>query len=313
MRSNLARDPKVIAMARFLSEDDSFCDAFFASRHKSVTLRVTLRVVTSVTVASLLEVWGALNESVNSSGEMPMMAIDDVDIIADVPGLGRAMLHVGWLEQMEGGGLMFPNFAEHNSPQKGRKKASSDAERARRYRERKKEKKETVTNVTAVTGEKRREEKSIRIETNVSCPVEPDGEQDLPSFDSSQESHQIESAPPQKPARAKPSKPAGLDSTPILRQLWEATPPMGRQRSGKLKVFSEWSKIRTAERPDAETLLAALNAWKDSEKWTRDDGEFVEGLHIWVKNRQWENLPAPMPKTQPNGAMMPPRRKGVLS
>lgn len=179
MRRGLRQNPKVIAMARFLADDPKFREWLSenggVTRHESVTVAL----VTRVTVASLLDVWSSLNESVGNDWEMPFMVLLDIDEIAEIPGLGRAMKLVGWVEEMQAGGLMFPNFGEHNTPAKERGgDAKSDAQRAREYRERKRQEKERhgVTSRHAIE-EKRREEKSISSIEDISpLPPEGDGE-----------------------------------------------------------------------------------------------------------------------------------------
>jgi hypothetical protein len=78
------------------------------------------------------------------------------------------------------------------------------------------------------------------------------------------------------------------DKLPILAELWKRSPAKSRERSSKVKVFNAWQKIKKSEQPDEGDLFIAIDAWSDSEKWTTG---FAEGLHIWINDRQWENLP----------------------
>ena len=39
----------------------------------------------------------------------------------------------------------------------------------------------------------------------------------------------------------------------------------------------------------------AVAAWTASRKWTDDDGKWIQGAHIWMKQRQWENIPERAP------------------
>lgn len=70
--------------------------------------------------------------------------------------------------------------------------------------------------------------------------------------------------------------------------LWNLSPKESRERSSKRQVKTEWGKIKVSDRPNIIEAMGALEAWKLSEKWK--DG-FAEGLHLWIKNRQWENIP----------------------
>lgn len=70
--------------------------------------------------------------------------------------------------------------------------------------------------------------------------------------------------------------------------IWSKTPAMGKQRSSKKQLIQAWKKIKN--KPSVETLTEALAAWNESKKWK--DG-YCEGIHIWVTNEQWGNLPTP--------------------
>jgi len=47
--------------------------------------------------------------------------------------------------------------------------------------------------------------------------------------------------------------------------------------------------ILQATQPEEKRL--ALEAWKKCDHWQKSGGEFVQGLHLWIKNMQWENIP----------------------
>jgi hypothetical protein len=77
----------------------------------------------------------------------------------------------------------------------------------------------------------------------------------------------------------------------ILKIIWNQTPPMGRQRSSQEKLKSSWLKIPAANRPTKEVITRAMSAWCTSAAWQKDGGQFVPGIHRWIENRQWENIP----------------------
>ncbi len=180
MRSSLLTNPKVIRMARVLLADPEFMEWLHGDCH-SVTPRdasVTKRdipVVTRIVVGALLPTWSAVNDTAGRDGIIRHTASQDIDETAGVPGFGRALMAVEWLEELpQGDGVRFVNFEEHNSPQKERSLTSkSGAERTKDYRERKKreseeqrhgDEKRDVTSDTVVTSqrddreEKKREE-----------------------------------------------------------------------------------------------------------------------------------------------------------
>lgn len=77
----------------------------------------------------------------------------------------------------------------------------------------------------------------------------------------------------------------------ILAAMWQAAPPQARQRSSKADVAEQWCKIPRNQRPDMETVVKAVAAWKQCDEWLRDGGQFIKGLHRLVKARFWESAP----------------------
>lgn len=77
----------------------------------------------------------------------------------------------------------------------------------------------------------------------------------------------------------------------ILSELWNQSPKMARQRSSKKQVIAAWRKIPKAERPNKEDLIKAINTWIRCDEWTREGGQYVQGLHLWIKAQKWEDLP----------------------
>lgn len=158
MRVLLTKDPKVMAMADFLSADTIFFDWLYDD-FQSVT-RVTDRNVTRATrrnaryiaVTALLQVWGLANDAGKPDGVDLLLqhaTVDQLDDISEVPHFGHAMVSVGWAKQ-EIGGVRLPNFLRINKPFFERDE--SNAERQKRYRERQKaNSKSDDSNVTSVT------------------------------------------------------------------------------------------------------------------------------------------------------------------
>ena len=79
---------------------------------------------------------------------------------------------------------------------------------------------------------------------------------------------------------------------PEIYALWQAAPPMARQRSSTREVVTAWLDACKAGAPSQDELIQSIDAWKRSKKWAENGGEYIEGLHRWIKNRQWENPPA---------------------
>ena len=80
----------------------------------------------------------------------------------------------------------------------------------------------------------------------------------------------------------------------FLEGLWKACPAKGRERSSRAKVATAWKNL--SPRPDLEVIEASLEAWKESEAWTKDNGQFVLALDRWLRDRKFEIEPEP---TQP--------------
>lgn len=76
--------------------------------------------------------------------------------------------------------------------------------------------------------------------------------------------------------------------------IWDNSPKIARERSSRKQLTEAWKK--TKEKPDTATLQNALNSWNKSASWI--DG-YARGIHIWVKNEQWLDLPAPK-RSKPN-------------
>ena len=76
-----------------------------------------------------------------------------------------------------------------------------------------------------------------------------------------------------------------------LEILWQAALPMSRQRSSKHRCRTAWNRIPIAERPRIETMIAALKAWNRCEEWKKDGNQFAPGLHRFIAERMWEDLP----------------------
>jgi len=77
----------------------------------------------------------------------------------------------------------------------------------------------------------------------------------------------------------------------LLLSFWNSAPERARRRSSRKQVADEWKKIKKTDRPDKETIVNAIEAWNKCDDWTKDGGSFVPGLHLWLKNEKWLDLP----------------------
>ena len=79
--------------------------------------------------------------------------------------------------------------------------------------------------------------------------------------------------------------PSGLDL------LWKAALPMSRKRSSKHLCRVAWNRLPQSERPLVADAVTALKAWNRDDEWRKNDGMFAPGLHRFISERKWEDLP----------------------
>lgn len=181
MRVWLSRHPKVIAMADHLARSRAFMDWLTDPVHRTCDEtayeHVTRNVTVSVTVASLLQVWGVANDVGKPHGDDLILShatLERLDEIAGVPSFGDAMHSVGWATQSEKNSVTFPEFLLYNTPAEDRSR-QQNRDRQRRYRETKRNVTGNATgNVTNNAKRNAREEKS-REESNTKKSKPKDG------------------------------------------------------------------------------------------------------------------------------------------
>jgi hypothetical protein len=247
MRTDLYRDPKVCALADLLMKRDGEL-ARYVDQMCQRDMTVTRNVTRCAVVGALVSVWGVLRHQGRRRGDD--LVVDGVtaavvDDIADLPGFGAAMEHVGWLEADEDG-VTLPKFFRELNAEPVR---SGAAERQKKYRERKRHGDVTrdvtgdggsdVTSRVTVTGEKRerREEKKEEEPPN---PPQAGGD-DSKTPPTPPKSARAKK-PPQNPESV--ALPAALD-TPAFRSTW-----------------GDWLADRKA-RKNAVTELAARQQLED--------------------------------------------------
>lgn len=146
MRVTLLRDPRVIRMADYLATEREFLNWLTdpVRRHCKETAyeHVTVPVMTSIVLGGLLQVWGIANDrgkvidGTNGDLLLEHASLGTLDEMAGIPCFGQAMASVDWArEDCEGDAVIFPEFLQHNTPERSR--AASNAERQRRHRQKK--------------------------------------------------------------------------------------------------------------------------------------------------------------------------------
>lgn len=110
-----------------------------------------------------------------------------------------------------------------------------------------------------------------------SPPTGEDGSGDPPQEPASK-------ANPKKARRRKGWKQTADHKPDIFESFWSSYP----RKDGRQETIAAWDKLA----PDDETIAAmarGLKAAKKSEKWTKDNGWYIEYASTWINNRRWEN------------------------
>lgn len=71
---------------------------------------------------------------------------------------------------------------------------------------------------------------------------------------------------------------------PLFADFWKAY-PKHQDKQGALKAFQKL-------KPDQELLdqmIKSINAWKQSEQWTKDGGQYIPMPTTWLNRRRWED------------------------
>jgi hypothetical protein len=154
------------------------------------------------------------------------------------------------------GGYVVLNFDKY------RQKDHTGAERSKRYRERKQEE-SRVANVTSRVTPRRVTQAEAEAEAGKS---------------------RVSDSP-------NPSPVASDETRSFLDSLWKLSPRTSRPRTSRKDVTAAWKSIPAKDRPTHDEALAAYLAWTKCEAWTKENGQYVCGLHLWIRKRQWENVP----------------------
>lgn len=199
MRGVLLKHHKVTRMARFLADLPEFKGWMFKKPIEGDVFSIVPKeVVIRLVVSGLLGLWDTANATISEEDLLSHTEVDDLDIMAGIPGFGRALVDARWAETVTNCDesnvtrrvtpcVRLPNFNEFNTPDRERRKAKSGAERTAEYRKRRKSNEcdESVTqpvtkrddqNVTPVTrcdGHKREEIEERDRENNTPTPPTP--------------------------------------------------------------------------------------------------------------------------------------------
>ena len=85
--------------------------------------------------------------------------------------------------------------------------------------------------------------------------------------------------------------------TPGFQQAWSRYPHY-EQRSKKVAAFRVWERDELED--EAEQVCKVIDAYRRSEDATKDGGQYVGGMQVWLKDRDFDEEPvashsAPIP------------------
>lgn len=108
------------------------------------------------------------------------------------------------------------------------------------------------------------------------------------------------------PSKEKVSKEKHNPPTPQggFDKWWKAYPQ--KRRQGKPQCQAKWKALSLEAR--ADEIIAALERWKTSERWTKDDGQFICGPHKWLNQHYYDEDPPQIPTIVPL-SVTPEQRK----
>lgn len=146
---------------------------------KVVTLASRLSVTPVTVMGALCHSWMIADEHADATGLIPFLDLDGFDLLVELPGLGKAMVDVGWLEVSDGG-IQFPNYLEHNG---STAKARAQSQRRQsKSRSTKKTSRKTVTDVTQERDKSVTREEKRREEVPTTTTTREDGQPCIDGF-----------------------------------------------------------------------------------------------------------------------------------
>lgn len=246
-------------------------------------------------IGKLMRVWCWFDQHTRN-GTVEGFDHADIDEVVRYPGFASAMAAVGWLQEGASDtgepSVTLPRFDEHNGITGKRRAVNARASATYRSKQ------GVSRDDDGMMTQRSREDDGVMTGTSRS-----DDElmtRRLPR----EEKRREETTPPIVP----PSLDSGVivDDTgagPLhiefptraFKAYYAAHP---KPRVGESIAWRSWYDLFSSGEEPATIarLMAALEAWKKSPEWTRDDGQFVKGASKFLTERLWECPPA-APKT----------------
>lgn len=93
-----------------------------------------------------------------------------------------------------------------------------------------------------------------------------------------------------EPNRTEPKRSPETD----FEQIWMEYP---EERRGSMQTAYDAFRVTITSSEDADTALANLSLWKQSEQWNKDCGQYVPYLNNWLERGIWNSKPIKLVKT----------------
>lgn len=74
----------------------------------------------------------------------------------------------------------------------------------------------------------------------------------------------------------------------LFQTFWKAYP----KRIAKSAAKKAWDKLRPTDEL-LRIMIQAVEKWKKSDQWRKDNGQFIPHPATWINNRRWEDDPPP--------------------
>lgn len=275
MRVSIRRDPKVSAIADYLSRQREFMDHITdpvrRSCDESVYEHITRDVTRAITVASLLEVWGIARDRGARDGydlvlkHATLLSIDDM---CDTPCFGEAMESVDWAIDTvrDFGGkkvqcVVFPGFFEESEAPESRYRRQH-AEAQARYRERQK---------ALRNGDKQVDKSDSPSDITSDITMTP-----------REEKRREEEREPPNPLSIDPTVDRSIKAVDTFAEFWAVYP----RREAKAAAFKAWKRLK----PDADliaTIVAAVRARSQTPQWLDSGGKYVPLPATYLNGERW--------------------------
>lgn len=250
-------------------------------------------------IRGLLEtLWDVAHEC----GNPVIGSADDVEIAAEWPAKGRyrrgsffAALKDGkWIDPDGNGGWQIHDYWHHAPPYVKDRKRKEDSRTGKSVvgepLNRGNPQPSDITN--KISGSKNGSNDSL---------INKDLSENCPEFVQSfpEKSATLAPAPAPAPAlntihscSADAERDRGGDDCPGFRRFWQAWPQGHFRKKGKTKCLRVWKRAGLEQ--IAEQVIDAVERWKASPDWLKENGQFIPGPLPWLNDTPWETDPAEM-------------------